>query len=300
MIAHLSIRQWHPGKLWLVWLGAVLSLVVAPSLSYPLRGLLIFLTFGIAFVITWKWFSSRETLPPRAEDQGTLPSTAQPATTQAPITPPRLVSVDAVALGLILMTWRHDDREMVAGIRPYTVLSDDAVSRELMMLRMFATSLGSYVELGGDKALHTRLLGPYYMLHELLRGEVANADPLAASVNAKLKSLLDTLLTEVERQDPDAFERIRHRARTAPSVHSFNSRDDGYRALLEPEPNDLLQVIGGRFAENCQAQYNPSVQLIGAVGFGEFFQDARNYVAHFKPSLKAPKLMRDPLGGGHN
>jgi hypothetical protein len=60
----MAIRDWHPGKLVMVW-GALVSwmIFVQPELNGDEEGVMGFVWFlGLvwAFAVTWQWFSGRQ------------------------------------------------------------------------------------------------------------------------------------------------------------------------------------------------------------------------------------------------
>ena len=59
----MSVRDWHPGKIGLMWAGyLLLFLAMVPTAgSDAMPAAMIWFVLAIpAFVITWKWLSGRE------------------------------------------------------------------------------------------------------------------------------------------------------------------------------------------------------------------------------------------------
>ena len=147
----MSVATWHPGKLAMLWLGAVALCWVGIGLDYPPPFLADLILGAVAVVTTWKWFSAHER-PPTAAQGGDfeLPGDADsPAKRLA-------TTLFGIAIGAAAAELPGVEAEAIAA------LPEDRVKWEKLCLAAFGVDYGTYVAFEGEDPERSYALDIFY------------------------------------------------------------------------------------------------------------------------------------------
>lgn len=196
------------------------------------------------------------------------------------------LTLQDVAVPLVLSIWQnHEDRDNARDIAATLGLQVESVHAELSAARAAATTLGLARRMQADSHFPGGLL----VLLDVLNGLLLGADaaellkPEEKHLGPELKTMLDRLLAEIRRSDPDTYAVICDGLRCSGSFRTFRARQDAYeKQLWHPtkKGDRPLQAIGRLLGQAVTGQENLAVAIVGAALAKSQVEIVRAWLAH--------------------